>query len=63
MKEHHNVEAALLDYRDVLAWAEHLEQMKSGKTAFNSSSSDYKGIIARDRAQYLKWQEEHGERL
>lgn len=58
-----NVEAALIDYRDVLAWAEYPEQMKSGKTAFNSSPSDYQEIVERDRAQYLEWLDEHGEQV
>jgi hypothetical protein len=53
-----NIEAALLDYRDVLAWAEYPEQMKSGKTEFNSPEDEYEGILRRDREQYLQWLED-----
>ena len=52
-----NVEAALLEYRDVLAWAEYPEQLRSGKTAFNSPKEEYEEILRRDREQYLKWLE------
>ena len=53
-----NVEAALLDYRDVLAWAEYPEQMRSGKTMFNSPAEEYEEILKRDRDQYLQWLED-----
>lgn len=56
-----NVEAALIDYRDVLAWAEYPEQMRSGKTAYNSPSEEYEEILKQDREQYLKWLEDRNE--
>lgn len=58
---HSNVAAALLDYRDVLAWAEYPEQMRSGMTAYNPSKEEYEEIQRRDRAQYLKWLEDRGQ--
>jgi hypothetical protein len=53
-----NVEAALLDYRDVLAWAEYPEQMRSGKTRYNSTRDEYEEMSRRDREQYLQWLED-----
>lgn len=53
-----NVEAAMIDYRDVLAWAEYPEQMRTGKSAFNSLPSELKEIKKRDRDQYLSWLED-----
>lgn len=53
-----NVEAALLDYRDVLAWAEYPEQMRSGNTRDNSSMDEYEEMLRRDREQYLQWLED-----
>jgi hypothetical protein len=43
-----NIEAALIDYRDVLAWAEYPEQMRTGKTAFNSPDEEYEEILKQD---------------
>jgi hypothetical protein len=57
VKLRHCVEAAQLDYRDVLAWAEYPEQMSTGKTVFNAPPDEVEKIKHRDREQYLSWLE------
>ena len=54
-KLRHYVQAARTDYRDVLAWAEYLEQLRSGKTRFNSTLDEYEAILERDRRQFEEW--------
>ena len=51
----HNIQAAIVDYRDVLAWAEYPTQMESGATAFNTAPEDYQAILEQDRKQYRSW--------
>jgi hypothetical protein len=51
----HYVQAARIDYRDVLAWAEYPEQLRSGKTRFNASLDEYEAMLERDRRQYESW--------
>jgi hypothetical protein len=46
-----NVAVALIDYRDVLAWAEYPEQMRTRATAFNSAPQEIREIRKRDRDQ------------
>ena len=58
VKLRNNVAAAMLDYRDVLAWAEYPEQMRTGKSAFNSSRDEIEEITKRDSEQYRAWLEE-----
>lgn len=45
------VEAAKVDYRDVLAWAEYPRQIRSG----SASSAAFGEIIKADRKEYLDW--------
>ncbi len=52
------IEAAKRDYRDVLAWAEYPEQIRSGKTRFNTPLSEYEALLERDRTQYEAWLDE-----
>ena len=54
-KLRHNLEAAKIDYRDVLAWAEYPEQMETGASAFNSAPAVIEGIRKRDKDQYQEW--------
>ena len=54
------IQAASLDYRDVLAWAEFPEQIRSGKTRYNTDLDEYEAILIADREQYEAWLEEHG---
>jgi hypothetical protein len=56
-KLRHNVEAALVDYRDVLAWAEYPKQMDTGATVFNSPAEEIQEIRKSDRSQYRDWLE------
>lgn len=58
-KLQHNIEAAKIDYRDVLAWAEYPEQMNTGASSFNSSSEVIAAIRTRDRDQYQAWLSEN----
>lgn len=51
----HFIEAARIDYRDVLAWAEYPEQMRSGNTRDNTSLEEYEAMLRRDRSQYDAW--------
>jgi len=53
------IQAARLDYRDVLAWAEYPEQIRSGKTRYNTDLDVYEAILKADRQQYEAWLEEH----
>ena len=53
------IRAARLDYRDVLAWAEYPEQIRSGKTRYNTDLDVYEAILKADRQQYEAWLEEH----
>lgn len=53
------IEAARLDYRDVLAWAEYPEQLRSGKTRYNTPLKEYEAILKADRQQYDDWLEAH----
>lgn len=48
------VEAAKIDYRDVLAWAEYPNQMRSGVSNTNEPEVVDR-IREMDRKQYLKW--------
>lgn len=48
-------DAALLDYRDVLGWAEFPETMRRG-----AGGSDPE-VAERDRAQFLRWLEGDGD--
>ena len=54
-KLRHYVQAAQTDYRDVLAWAEYPEQLRSGKTRFNTPLTEYEAILERDRRQFEEW--------
>jgi hypothetical protein len=54
-KLRHNIQAAKIDYRDVLAWAEYPEQMDSGAMMYNTDRNDYQAIRERDRKQYTDW--------
>lgn len=58
-KLHDYIQAARLDYRDVLAWAEYPEQMRSGKSRYNTDLDVYEAILKADREQYEAWLEEH----
>jgi hypothetical protein len=49
------IEAARVDYRDVLAWAEYPEQLSSGKNSFNTPPDEYEDMLGRDRRQYEAW--------
>lgn len=49
------VQAALVDYRDVLAWAEYPEQLASGASRYNTPAEEYEAILARDRQGFLDW--------
>ena len=51
----HFIEAARIDYRDVLAWAEYPEQLQSGKTRYNTPLAAYEAMLERDRRQYDDW--------
>jgi hypothetical protein len=53
------IEAARGDYRDVLAWAEYPEQMRSGKTRYNTPLEEYEAILIADRTQYEVWLDEY----
>jgi len=59
MKLLHYIEAARGDYRDVLAWAEYPEQLRSGKTRYNTPLDEYEAMLERDRIQYEAWLEAH----
>jgi hypothetical protein len=51
----HYCEAAALDYRDVLAWAESPGQMSTHTSRFNTSQEAQKEMLTKDRAQYQEW--------
>ena len=51
----HYVEVAKQDYRDVLAWAEYPEQMRTSASHYNSPAAVIRAIEDRDRQQYLHW--------
>lgn len=51
----HNLEAARIAYRDVLAWSEHPDQVETGASDFNSPPYVIKQIKEWDRDQNLKW--------
>ena len=53
------LEAARGDYRDVLAWAEYPEQLRSGKTRYNTPLEEYEAILSADRTQYEAWLDEY----
>ncbi|TFH35211.1 MAG: hypothetical protein E4G99_07810 [Anaerolineales bacterium] len=53
------IEAARIDYRDVLAWAEYPAQMSSGATYYNTAVEVYEAILEADRQQYQSWLEGH----
>ena len=53
------IDAARIDYRDVLAWAEYPEQMQSGKSRFNTPMGEYDAVLKRDRLQYEAWLASH----
>ena len=53
------IEAAKVDYRDVLAWAEYPEQFRTGATRFNTAPNEYEAMLERDRMQYEAWLIEH----
>jgi hypothetical protein len=53
------IEAAKIDYRDVLAWAEYPEQIRTGATRFNTALDQYEVILDADHRQYEAWLEEH----
>ena len=53
------IQAARIDYRDVLAWAEYPEQNRSGKTRYNTDLDVYEAILKADREQYEAWLEGH----
>ena len=46
------------DYRDVLAWAEYPEEMRS--LSWRLPAAEQARIRTADRAQYLAWLESHG---
>ena len=48
-------DAALTDFRDVLAWAEYPEQMREETWRMDESSKEYREILERDRRQYEDW--------
>lgn len=60
-KLQHYIEAAQIDYRDVLAWAEYPQQMRSGATRSNTPRDEYETILAADRRQYESWLEKFQE--
>ena len=47
------------DYRDVLAWAEYPEELRS--PTWRLPAAEQARIRTADRAQYLAWLAEHGE--
>jgi hypothetical protein len=49
----HYVDAALTDYRDVLAWAEYPQQLRPDW--FTLSVTDRAKITKADRQQYVRW--------
>lgn len=51
--------SAKLDYRDVLAWAEYPEELRS--PTWRLSAAEQARIRTADRAQYLAWLETHRE--
>ena len=51
-----SIRAAKVDYRDVLAWAEYPEEMRS--TAQKPTTKEIERIRRRDRMQYEAWLEE-----
>lgn len=55
------IEAAKVDFRDVLAWAEYPEQTATGATYYNSSTDVYQDILGRDKEQYQRWLEEQSQ--
>jgi len=59
-KPRHNIDAAKVDYRDVLAWAEYPEQMQTCVSGFNSAPEVIEGIMKRDKDQYQGWLTEQG---
>jgi hypothetical protein len=50
----HYVDIANSDYRDVLAWAEYPEEMRSDARSMKNAE-EVEQIRARDRKQYLDW--------
>jgi hypothetical protein len=42
------IEAARIDYRDVLAWAEYPEQLRSGARRDNTPLEEYEAILTRN---------------
>jgi hypothetical protein len=50
-----NIQAAKIDYRDVLAWAEYPEQMQTGASTFNTTPEVIGAIMRRDKEQYQRW--------
>lgn len=51
------IDAARIDFRDVLAWAEYPQQLRTGATRFNTPQEEYEAILAADRQQYESWLE------
>ena len=47
------IDAAKVDWRDVLAWAEYPEELKN--PTWNMDVEEVKSIRARGRRQYLNW--------
>ena len=56
------IEAASVDYRDVLSWAEYPQQINSGASRYNTAPDEYEAILEADRQQYENWLEEHRDR-
>ncbi len=54
-KLHYFIQNAKTDYRDVLAWAEYPEQMRTFSARFNSPPEVIRAIEERDRTQYEQW--------
>ena len=54
---HHYVQAAKDDYRDVLAWAEYPEEMRTWNV---KDQEEVNRIRERDRKQYLDWLDTEG---
>jgi hypothetical protein len=52
------VVTAKRDYRDVLAWAEYPEELRS--PTWRMPAADQARIRAADRAQYIAWLAAHG---
>ncbi len=49
------IQVAKTDYRDVLAWAEYPEQIRTFASRFNSPPEVIRAIKERDRTQYEQW--------